>query len=124
MGEAHPKHGSHEHPPDHAGHRDPRARGPDAERGGDHASTSVLRDPVCGMTVAETSSHRAQHAGRTYYFCSARCQSRFVAEPTKFVADARSDDARTASGAVPSVASPPPVTIYTCPMQSSWEPTV
>ena len=32
-------------------------------------------DPVCGMTVdPHTTPHRAEHHGRTYYFCSAGCR--------------------------------------------------
>ena len=33
-----------------------------------------------------TAKHRAEHAGRTYYFCSARCRERFVADPAKYLA--------------------------------------
>ena len=80
----------------------------------DHAGAAALqagsahlaKDPVCGMDVdPHTAKHRADHAGRTYYFCSARCRERFVADPAKFLA---ADTAK-----------PEPVpegTIYTCPM--------
>ncbi|CAN7300803.1 heavy metal translocating P-type ATPase [Rhizobacter sp. LjRoot28] len=71
--------------------------------------TEALKDPVCGMTVTEGSPHRHEHDGRLYYFCSAKCQTKFVAEPAKFVGPA-----------IPAVAAPPPATepgsIYTCPM--------
>ena len=55
-----------------------------AEHGGGSAiATSPprgeLRDPVCGMTVSPESPHRADHAGRDHYFCSAHCRTRFVA---------------------------------------------
>ncbi|MCI4568907.1 heavy metal translocating P-type ATPase [Lysobacter sp. CFH 32150] len=51
-------------------------------------------------------AHHAKHAGADYYFCSARCRERFVAEPTKHL--------RPSSGAP---AEPLPTgTIYTCPM--------
>ena len=44
------------------------------------------RDPVCGMTVApEKAKGAAEHAGATYYFCSAGCASRFQADPEKFL---------------------------------------
>ena len=44
-------------------------------------------DPVCGMTVDPArSSHRADHAGTTYHFCSARCRERFIAETARFLA--------------------------------------
>jgi YHS domain-containing protein/uncharacterized membrane protein YraQ (UPF0718 family) len=39
-------------------------------------------DPVCGMTVdPATAAARAEHAGRTYYFCNPGCRDRFVADP-------------------------------------------
>jgi xanthine dehydrogenase accessory factor len=42
-------------------------------------------DPVCGMSVAvETARHRAEHAGRTYYFCCGGCRERFLAEPDRY----------------------------------------
>ena len=30
--------------------------------------TEGLKDPVCGMSVTPNSDHRAEHAGRPYYF--------------------------------------------------------
>lgn len=42
-------------------------------------------DPVCGMTVATTTAHRAEHAGRTYYFCCGSCRERFAAAPASFI---------------------------------------
>jgi Cu+-exporting ATPase len=66
-----------------------------------------VRDPVCGMTVdPHRTSHRQQHAGRTYYFCSASCREKFAADPAKYLA-------------LPGTEPPPRVpagTIYTCPM--------
>jgi xanthine dehydrogenase accessory factor len=45
-------------------------------------------DPVCGMTVAvATARHRAEHDGRTFYFCNARCRERFLAAPARWLAD-------------------------------------
>lgn len=45
------------------------------------------RDPVCGMAVAvATARHRAEHAGRTYYFCCAGCRDRFLAAPERYAA--------------------------------------
>jgi xanthine dehydrogenase accessory factor len=44
-------------------------------------------DPVCGMSVAVAdASLRAEHAGRTWYFCSPGCRSRFVDDPGRFAA--------------------------------------
>ena len=75
------------------------------------AEPAALKDPVCGMTVTEQSPHHLAHAGRQYFFCSAKCQARFAAEPSKF-------DQRTADAPVPSPAGPESeaAAIYTCPM--------
>ncbi|ODU94909.1 MAG: copper-translocating P-type ATPase [Lysobacterales bacterium 66-474] len=58
------------------------------------------------MTVdPHTAKHRAEHAGRTYHFCSARCREKFLAEPARWLGEARAE------------ATPQPAgTIYTCPM--------
>ena len=37
-------------------------------------------DPVCGMKVDRAKALRLDHEGRTYYFCSEHCMSRFLAE--------------------------------------------
>ncbi len=43
-------------------------------------------DPVCGMQVQTANAPAmAQHAGHTYYFCSDRCDARFVQDPVRFV---------------------------------------
>jgi len=67
-----------------------------------HAAT----DPVCGMQVdPHSAKHHAEHAGRAYYFCSARCREKFLAEPVRYLDSTASE-----------VAPPPAGTIYTCPM--------
>jgi xanthine dehydrogenase accessory factor len=44
-------------------------------------------DPVCGMTVrVATARHRSDWAGRSVYFCCARCKDTFEADPTRYVA--------------------------------------
>src|ERR1700720_3661305 len=52
-------------------------------------SPAPVRDPVCGMAVDPGTAHRAEHAGAGYFFCSARCRDRFVAEPARYLADPR-----------------------------------
>jgi xanthine dehydrogenase accessory factor len=43
-------------------------------------------DPVCGMTVHDRArAPRAEHAGRTFYFCCSGCQQRFVAAPARYL---------------------------------------
>jgi P-type Cu+ transporter len=42
-------------------------------------------DPVCGMTVDEKSAAgKVVDSGKTYYFCSPKCQHEFEANPAKF----------------------------------------
>jgi xanthine dehydrogenase accessory factor len=46
-------------------------------------------DPICGMTVVVARArHVAEHAGRTFYFCNARCRERFLATPERWAAGA------------------------------------
>jgi P-type Cu+ transporter len=59
---------------------------------------------VCGMSVdPATAKHKAEHLGANYYFCSAGCRAKFVAEPARFLAAAAPKPA-------------PAGAIYTCPM--------
>ena len=81
---------------DHAGHgpHDPHADG-----------NANVRDPVCGMTVdPATSPHRFDYRGETFHFCSAGCQTKFAADPQKYLDQSRPK------------AAVPEGTIYTCPM--------
>ena len=66
--------------------------------------TSVAIDPVCGMTVdVRTAKHKTAHAGKTQYFCSAGCVTKFEASPSKYLS--------------PRVAEAMPEgTMFTCPM--------
>ena len=53
------------------------------------SSTSIsagLKDPVCGMAVTEQSEHHSEHEGQPYYFCSAKCQGKFAANPLQYLA--------------------------------------
>jgi xanthine dehydrogenase accessory factor len=44
-------------------------------------------DPVCGMTVVvATARHRAEHAGRTFFFCNPRCREKFLVAPERYLA--------------------------------------
>jgi xanthine dehydrogenase accessory factor len=53
----------------------------------DPLSPAEARDPVCGMMVTiATAKHRADHDGRTYYFCCGGCRERFVSAPDRYVA--------------------------------------
>lgn len=65
-----------------------------------------LKDPVCGMTVTAQSDHKLTHEGRTVYFCSAKCQGKFAANPLQYLApEPPAETSSAVAGA-----------IYTCPM--------
>jgi Cu+-exporting ATPase len=83
----------------------------DAHRVHGHSSRgstpAAVRDPVCGMDVVpgDAPGGSALHGGVKYWFCSAACRQKFIADPTRYVASVapslpvRNDDR-----------------IYTCPM--------
>jgi Cu+-exporting ATPase len=69
-------------------------------------ASASIKDPVCGMTVdPHTAKHRHMHEGHPYYFCSARCREKFIAEPAKYLSPKRAPAEPVPEG-----------TIYTCPM--------
>ena len=50
-------------------------------------SATTVKDPVCGMNVEpSTARHKLDHAGKTYYFCSAHCLEKFRARPEDYLA--------------------------------------
>ncbi len=83
--------------------QDPQVAGPNP------AGSGQIRDPVCGMVVdPRTASFRVEHDGETKYFCSERCKSKYLADPSKYLkqgTDADPPNPPEASGVV-----------YTCPM--------
>ncbi|HPG01953.1 MAG TPA: heavy metal translocating P-type ATPase [Rhodoblastus sp.] len=88
----------------HAGHthRDHRR----AHNQGSPQPAASVEDPVCGMRVdPRSASHHTEHDGKPYYFCSANCHDKFVADPDRNIGKS----AATAPAA-------PEGTIYTCPM--------
>lgn len=67
----------------------------------------TVKDPVCGMDVdPSTTSHEYEHAGESYYFCSAGCAGKFEGDPEYYLLP---PDERPASDVAPG-------TQYTCPM--------
>ena len=44
-------------------------------------SKTVTKDPICGMTVDETTALHAERDGKTYYFCSDHCRQQFLSTP-------------------------------------------
>ncbi|MGZ9033441.1 MAG: heavy metal translocating P-type ATPase, partial [Rhodospirillales bacterium] len=76
------------------------------------------KDPVCGMTVDPAmAKHRFEHAGKTYFFCSAGCVTKFSADPEHYLA--RSEGAGRAEPQ--EAAAGPADAIYTCPMHPEVE---
>ena len=66
----------------------------------------TVKDPVCGMTVEpHTAKYQSQYETKTWYFCSARCQSKFDEKPEQYLGGQRHQE----SPATPGM-------IYTCPM--------
>ena len=86
------------------------------ETSGKHDSTSsgaepsgvTLKDPVCGMTVTPASPHHHESGDTTYYFCSAGCKTKFIADPNRYL--------KTSADSVPTQEVVAAGTIYTCPM--------
>ncbi|MBU0828767.1 MAG: heavy metal translocating P-type ATPase [Gammaproteobacteria bacterium] len=70
---------------------------------------AALKDPVCGMPVTAQSQYTALHEGHNYYFCSAKCQGRFVEAPQKYAPGFEDASESEPEGA-------PLGAIYTCPM--------
>ena len=52
----------------------------------------MAKDPICGMTVVETSSLHAERGGKTFFFCSEHCRQKFVRQPAAEASQA--DDMR------------------------------
>jgi P-type Cu+ transporter len=69
----------------------------------------TARDPVCGMQVPADGPRRAEHGGRSFFFCSDRCRERFRADPAAFTGE-------RAPAAEPAAAPARPGQRYTCPM--------
>ena len=89
------------------------------------ANSAAVKDPVCGMTVDPAKSkHRAEHAGKAYYFCCGGCATKFQAEPEKYLAPRPEKPATvqismapvTIAAAAPPMAKPSSVSAYVCPM--------
>lgn len=66
-------------------------------------------DPVCGMQAAADPAKSIEHAGTTYYFCSARCMDKFRANPQQYL----KPQAETAPAPAKAASKD---AMYTCPM--------
>ncbi|MFU9045097.1 heavy metal translocating P-type ATPase [Acinetobacter tibetensis] len=50
----------------------------------DTAKTTFI-DPVCGMTVTDLTKPHTEWQNQSYYFCSEKCQQKFIANPEAYV---------------------------------------
>ena len=82
---------------------------PTEHRHGHAARAATVKDPVCGMDVTpgRAGGGHAEHAGQTYWFCSASCREKFANDPGRY--------AGTPASVAPTPA-PADDRIYTCPM--------
>jgi YHS domain-containing protein len=45
----------------------------------------MSKDPVCGMNIDERqASAKAEHQGKTFYFCSVDCKEEFEQNPQRY----------------------------------------
>ena len=59
-------------------------------------STTTQTDPVCGMQVdPNRAAGSSQHDGKSYFFCSPGCKTKFDQQPKEF---AQSEKAKGSSG--------------------------
>lgn len=65
------------------------------------------QDPVCGMSVKPESPHQSILDGVPYRFCSAKCKTKFDADPASYLAPAETSAAAAVTD---------PGAEYTCPM--------
>lgn len=82
------------------------------------STRTTSTDPVCGMTVDESTGITAEHDGHRYVFCSEHCRARFVAEPDRYSSASRCDEGHQHVGPVEGVdgMGKGDVAEYTCPM--------
>ncbi len=78
--------------------------------GGQHKQ-HLEKDPVCGMSVdPHRAKHKAEHGGRTFYFCCAGCRTKFLADPARYLTEKQLPTEPVPEG-----------TLYTCPMHPEIE---
>lgn len=52
-----------------------------------YRKSTYMRDPVCGMVIQSDVPISVVHDGKTYFFCSEVCRSRFLEQPSRYVAE-------------------------------------
>ena len=66
---------------------------------------SQLKDPVCNMNVTDQSVHHFEYQHHPYYFCGAKCRTKFITDPQAYLHPTPKEPEPVKPGA-----------IYTCPM--------
>src|SRR5579884_2900678 len=89
-------------------------------------STTLERDPVCGMNVDPAKAKaQVEHKGKTYYFCCAGCAKKFESNPEEYLTPRAPQPVFVTLGGAPaqkraaaksSASAPPGSTAYVCPM--------
>ncbi len=74
----------------------------------------MATDPICGMTVNETSALRTERDGQTYYFCCEHCRQKFSEIPNSELRTPNSGHGHGHHGEA--AAKPASNTRYFCPM--------
>lgn len=50
-----------------------------------YQQSNMVVDPVCGMRINRADAEAStEYGGRTYYFCVAQCQQKFLSDPDRF----------------------------------------
>jgi Cu+-exporting ATPase len=75
------------------------------------------KDPICGMSVEDTTPYQFEWKGERYYFCSAGCKDRFESDPEMYLDNKNGHGGHKGASIEGSNAkSAGQATEYTCPM--------
>jgi Cu+-exporting ATPase len=77
---------------------------------------TMVRDPVCGMMVAEDAPLRSAYQGTTYVFCSPSCLRRFQEDPKRYLQPKEEPFAAELAKTSPPAGPGRQPTTYVCPM--------
>lgn len=72
----------------HMGEGAGNSRNPYMDVPNDAVTQKLVRDPVCGMHIAEGLALPLKQGNEVLYFCSAECRDKYLSENRKFAANA------------------------------------
>jgi len=78
-------------------------------------------DPICGMTVEETTGIRVLRDGQTFYFCSDHCRQKFLGQATQSHSCCSGNEPKIPSRTEYKQIDNPGEAIFTCPMHPEVE---